>query len=118
MTGAGPADVETAVADAHRRGWALALATTARVARDLDLAEECVQEAYAAALTARPRDGIPANPAAWLTTTAKRRATDAVRRERVLRAKLPLLVEPAGTVDEAATDGPARPRWCPTNGYG
>ena len=45
-----PADVETAVVDAHRRGWALVLAATARVARDLDLAEECVQEAYAAAL--------------------------------------------------------------------
>ena len=56
MTDTDPADVETAVADAHRRGWALVLAATARVARDLDLAEECVQEAYAAALAAwRPR---------------------------------------------------------------
>jgi RNA polymerase sigma-70 factor (ECF subfamily) len=96
------ADVETAVIDAHRRGWALALAATARVARDLDLAEECVQEAYAAALVAWARDGIPRNPAAWLTTTAKRRAMDAVRREQVFRSKLPLLVEPEETMDEAA----------------
>jgi RNA polymerase sigma factor (sigma-70 family) len=96
------ADVETAVVDAHRRGWALALAATARVARDLDLAEECVQEAYAAALVAWARDGIPRNPAAWLTTTAKRRAMDAVRREQVFRSKLPLLVEPEETMDEAA----------------
>jgi len=81
MTGPDPADVNTAVADAHRRGWALVLATTVRVARDLDLAEECVQEAYAAALTNWPGDGIPANPVAWLTTTAKRRAIDAIRRE-------------------------------------
>jgi RNA polymerase sigma-70 factor (ECF subfamily) len=102
-----PEDVETAVADAHRRGWAQVLAATARVARDLDLAEECVQEAYAAALVSWARDGIPVNPAAWLTTAAKRRALDAMRREQTLRAKLPLLVEPEDTVDEADVNGPA-----------
>jgi RNA polymerase sigma factor (sigma-70 family) len=94
MTVPEPADVGAAVADAHRRGWALVLARTVRVARDLDLAEECVQEAYAAALTDWPGGGIPVSPLAWLTTTAKRRAIDAVRREQVLQAKLPLLVEP------------------------
>jgi RNA polymerase sigma-70 factor (ECF subfamily) len=93
---------ESAVAEAHRREWALVLAATARVARDLDLAEECVQEAYAAALVAWARDGIPGRPAAWLVTTARRRAMDAVRRERALRAKLPLLVEPDEAVDELA----------------
>jgi len=102
-----PADVETAVADAHRRGWALVLAATARVARDLDLAEECVQEAYAAALASWGRDGIPDNPAAWLTTAAKRRVMDAVRREQTFRSKLPLLVEPEETEDEVAIDEPA-----------
>lgn len=102
-----PADVETAVADAHRRGWALVLAATARVARDLDLAEECVQEAYAAALASWARDGIPNNPAAWLTTAAKRRAMDAVRREQTFRSKLPLLVEPEETENEVAIDEPA-----------
>ena len=80
MTDTDPADVDTAVADAHRRGWALVLSATARVARDLDLAEECVQEAYAAALTAWRRHGIPTSPVAWLTTTARRRAMDAIRR--------------------------------------
>ncbi|MFD3455814.1 RNA polymerase sigma factor [Streptomyces sp. NPDC058691] len=102
-----PADVETAVADAHRRGWALVLAATARVACDLDLAEECVQEAYAAALASWASDGIPDNPAAWLTTAAKRRAMDAVRRERTFRSKLPLLVVPEETEDEVAIDEPA-----------
>lgn len=102
-----PADVETAVADAHRRGWALVLAATARVARDLDLAEECVQEAYAAALASWARDGIPNSPEAWLTTAAKRRATDAVRREQTFRSKLPLLAEPEETEDEVAIDEPA-----------
>ena len=99
-----PAAVESAVADAHRRGWALVLAATARVTRDLDLAEECVQEAYASALVSWVRDGIPDKPAAWLTTTAKRRAVDAIRREQVLRSKLPLLVEPEETVEETAMD--------------
>jgi RNA polymerase sigma-70 factor (ECF subfamily) len=96
--------VEEAVAGAHRREWALVLATTARVARDLDLAEECVQEAYAGALVAWARDGIPRNPAAWLTTTAKRRAMDALGRERTFRSKLPLLVVPEETVDEVVPD--------------
>ncbi|RVX47157.1 RNA polymerase sigma-70 factor (ECF subfamily) [Nonomuraea polychroma] len=96
-------DVEAAVVDAHRRRWALVLASTARVAGDLDLAEECVQEAYAAALTSWARDGIPDNPAAWLTTTARRRAMDAVRRERVFRSKLPLLIEPEP--EEPADEG-------------
>ncbi|MCT9007345.1 RNA polymerase sigma factor [Streptomyces rhizosphaerihabitans] len=99
-----PADVETAVADAHRHGWALVLAATARVARDLDLAEECVQEAYAAALASWARDGIPSRPAAWLTTTAKRRAMDAVRREQTFRSKLPLLVVPEETEVEVPVD--------------
>ncbi|MFI7144903.1 RNA polymerase sigma factor [Nonomuraea sp. NPDC050022] len=89
----GRAGAGQAVAAAHRREWAFVLAATVRVAQDLDLAEECVQEAYAAALSAWERDGIPANPAAWLTTTAKRRAMDAIRRERTFRSKLPLLVE-------------------------
>ncbi len=105
----GPTKVETAVADAHRDGWGLVLAATARVARDLDLAEECVQEAYAAALVSWARDGVPNNPAAWLTTTAKRRAMDAVRRERLMRSKLPLLVEAEAMVDEVAMDGPPEP---------
>src|SRR5580693_9998345 len=48
----------------------MVLATTVRTARDLDLAEECVQEAYAAALETWARNGVPDNPAAWLTTTA------------------------------------------------
>jgi len=96
----GPAEISAAVADAHRRGWALVLAATARVARDLDLAEECVQEAYAAALKAWSHTGIPREPVAWLTTTAKRRALDVLRREQVFRTKLPLLMDPG----EAATD--------------
>jgi RNA polymerase sigma-70 factor (ECF subfamily) len=82
------------------------LAATARVAGDLDLAEECVQDAYAAALGAWSRQGVPRNPGAWLTTAARRRAIDALRRDRVLLAKLPLLIEPAPPVAASAPPGP------------
>jgi RNA polymerase sigma-70 factor (ECF subfamily) len=63
-----------------------------------------VQEAYAAALRAWGSTGIPANPAAWLTTTARRRAIDAIRREAALRSRLPLLVEPGQDPEETSTD--------------
>jgi RNA polymerase sigma factor (sigma-70 family) len=91
-----PAEVEAAAADAHRREWAAVLAATVRVTRDLDLAEECVQDAYADALRRWPTAGVPGNPAAWLTITARRRAIDAIRRDAALRARLPLLVVPEG----------------------
>ncbi|MEV4710138.1 RNA polymerase sigma factor [Micromonospora sp. NPDC049374] len=96
------AEVERAVADAHRREWTFVLAATARVAGDFDLAEESVQEAYVAALGAWARDGVPDRPGAWLTATARRKALDVLRRRQVLRTKLPLLVEP----DQAEPDVP------------
>jgi RNA polymerase sigma-70 factor (ECF subfamily) len=98
------ARVRAAVAEAHRREWAFVLAATVRVAADLDLAEECVQEAYVAALDDWARDGIPRSPGAWLTTIARRRALDAHRRAATLQAKLPLLVEPA-SAPEPGGDG-------------
>ncbi|WP_027930386.1 RNA polymerase sigma factor [Amycolatopsis thermoflava] len=98
--------VRDAVAVAHRREWARVLAATVRVTRDLDLAEECVQDAYAAALDSWARDGVPDRPAAWLTTAARHNALDALRRAATLRAKLPLLVEPAP--DRPVADDPLR----------
>jgi RNA polymerase sigma-70 factor (ECF subfamily) len=89
----GDAAVLAAVADAHRREWAFVLAATVRVTRDLDLAEECAQDAFAQALTTWPGHGVPARPAAWLTTVARRRALDQLRRETVWRRSLPLLVD-------------------------
>ena len=99
-----PEAVRAAVADAHRAEWALVLSATMRVTRDIDLAEECVQDAYVSALAAWARAGVPANPAAWLTTTARRKALDALRRDKTLRAKLPLLLEPATPPAPAETD--------------
>ena len=86
------AAVAAAVADAHRREWAFVLAATVRVTRDLDLAEECVQDAYARALDTWGSAGIPARPGAWLTTVARRRALDLLRRDATARRALPLLV--------------------------
>ena len=50
---------------------------------DFDLAEESVQEAFTIAIERWPRDGIPDNPGAWITTTARNRAIDRLRRDRV-----------------------------------
>jgi RNA polymerase sigma factor (sigma-70 family) len=99
------ATVAAAVADAHRREWALVLAATVRVTRDLDLAEECAQDAFAAALTDWRSSGIPASPGAWLTTAAKRRALNVLRHQGVEYRYLPLLIEDdvlPGPADSAA----------------
>ncbi len=93
------------MAQAHRSDWALVLSATVRVTRDIDLAEECVQDAYVSALAAWARAGVPANPAAWLTTTARRKALDALRRDKTLRAKLPLLIEPGPAEPDALEPG-------------
>ena len=95
MPSVGVAAVAAAVADAHRHEWAFVLAATVRVTRDLDLAEECVQDAYAQALTSWAADVVPARPGAWLTTVARRRALDLIRRESVFRRSLPLLLDDA-----------------------
>ena len=80
------------MADAHRREWAFVLAATVRVTRDLDTAEEAVQDAYVKALTTWDRDGVPDRPGAWLTTVARRLALNAMRHATTLRTKLPLLL--------------------------
>jgi RNA polymerase sigma-70 factor (ECF subfamily) len=106
------AAVAAAVADAHRREWGFVLAATVRVTRDLDLAEECVQEAYAEALRTWGERGIPSAPGAWLTTTARRRALDLLRRDSRLTRLLPKLVtdpDDTGSGDPADLDVDAIP---------
>jgi RNA polymerase sigma-70 factor, ECF subfamily len=84
--------VVEAVAEAHSKEWASVLAATARVAADFDLAEDCVQDAYAKALVHWTEQGIPRRPGAWLTTVATRRALELRRRAGVAQRKLPLLL--------------------------
>jgi RNA polymerase sigma-70 factor (ECF subfamily) len=99
---AAAAEVQQAVADAHRREWAYVLAATVRVTRDIDAAEEAVQDAYVQALRTWADDGVPYRPGAWLTTVARRNALNVMRRGRTLAAKLPLLVSSEG--DDAVPD--------------
>lgn len=72
----------------YRQEWGQVVATLIRVTGDWELSEECAQEAFAAALERWPRDGVPDKPGAWLTTTARNRAIDWLRREAVGVAKL------------------------------
>jgi RNA polymerase sigma-70 factor (ECF subfamily) len=71
---------------------------------DFDLAEEAAQEAFAVAAERWARTGVPANPGAWLTVTARNRAIDRIRRERTLAEKTRLLDTPETTVDELDDD--------------
>jgi RNA polymerase sigma-70 factor (ECF subfamily) len=81
-------ETEEAVAAAFREEWGQVVATLIRVTGDWDLAEECAQDAFAQALDRWRRDGVPRRPGAWLTTTARNRALDVLRREAVGAAKL------------------------------
>jgi RNA polymerase sigma-70 factor, ECF subfamily len=65
-----------------------AVATLIRVLGDFDLAEEAVQDAWLVAVERWPAEGVPRNPGAWITTTARNRAIDRIRRARVLETKL------------------------------
>ena len=73
---------------AFREEWGRVVATLIRTTGDWDLAEECAQDALAMALQRWPSDGVPARPGAWLTTAARNRAIDVLRRRAVGAAKL------------------------------
>ena len=81
-------DLEAAVADAFRQDWGKVVATLIRMTGDWDLAEECAQDAFATALARWARDGVPDRPGAWLTTTARNRALDRLRRSKTEAVKL------------------------------
>jgi RNA polymerase sigma factor (sigma-70 family) len=75
------------VSEAFRQEYARVVASVLRIARDIDLAEEIVQEAFEQALERWPRTGTPDRPGAWLLTTARRRAIDRLRRSRLADSK-------------------------------
>src|SRR5207253_4074427 len=83
--------VVTSLELVFRDQWGRVLAALIGFLGDFDLAEEAAQEAFAIAAERWPRDGTPANPTAWLITTARNRAIDRIRRERTLAAKVQLL---------------------------
>ncbi|HZQ65031.1 MAG TPA: sigma-70 family RNA polymerase sigma factor [Gaiellaceae bacterium] len=91
-----------------RDDWGRVVASLVGYLRDVELAEEAAQEAFALAAERWPRDGVPANPTGWLITTARNRAIDRIRRDRTLALKTEQLgreleegVEE--TMDETAT---------------
>ncbi len=85
-----------------------AVATLIRVLGDFDLAEEAVQEAFVTALETWPARGVPNNPGAWITTTARNRAIDRIRRRTRLREKTRTLERDAEIEAELAAIAPGQ----------
>ena len=94
MSGGSPADLARAAVDAvYRADSRRVLATLIRLLRDFDLAEEAMHDAFTAALERWPRDGVPASPRAWLVSTGRFKAIDALRRRARFDASLGRLAE-------------------------
>jgi RNA polymerase sigma-70 factor (ECF subfamily) len=81
-------DAETAVTQTYQEEWGRIVASLIRMFGDWDLAEECAQEAFAQALRSWRRSGVPSAPGAWVTTVARNRARDRLRRRANERVKL------------------------------
>ncbi|WP_182901513.1 RNA polymerase sigma factor [Microbispora sp. H10830] len=101
--------VEAAVDRAFREEWGQVVATLIRWTGDWDLAEECAQDAFAQALRTWRRDGVPRRPGAWLTTAARNRAVDLLRREATGAAKLREVAGVLRMDDDDAGDEPDVP---------
>src|SRR4029450_6497260 len=80
------------------------LGTLIRLLRDFDLAEDVLQEAFAAALVQWPRDGAPGNPCAWLVSTARHKALDRLRRQKSFAAREGRIAAEAALAAAAGTD--------------
>src|SRR5215472_13361666 len=100
-TDAGP-EVQAAVSAAFKAEWGRVVATLIGVTGDWDLAEECAQDAFTRALQAWQRDGVPDRPGAWLTTAARNRAVDVLRR----RANEAVKLREAARLDLDVPAGP------------
>ena len=97
-------DVGEAITRAHHEEWARVVATLTGQFGDLGVAEDAAAEAFATAVERWPADGVPPNPGGWLTTTARRKALDRIRREHKRDDKH----EQARTIYD---DGPGPTRW-------
>src|SRR5215510_6715241 len=98
-------DPHAAIAAAFRIAFPRLVAGLARLTRDVGRAEELAQDALVVALERWPIDGVPENPSAWLMTTARRRAIDGARHQRIAEAKHEQLArepEPVSVADALA----------------
>jgi len=80
-------EINTAIEVAFRDSYALVVANLARRVRDIDLAEEAIQDAFTEAMRSWPETGVPSNPGGWIATVSHRRAIDRIRRDRVYADK-------------------------------
>lgn len=94
-------DLDAALERAHRDEWGRLLALLVARFRRLDLAEDGLADAFERAARTWPGDGVPANPAGWLLTTARNRVLDRLRSEAVLARSMPLLAVDAELAEEA-----------------
>ena len=99
-----PAETHQAIEAVFRIERARLIGGLVRMLRDIDLAEEFAQDALVAALADWPRAGVPANPGAWLMATAKRRAIDHIRRERMLERKHGEIARDAAEAEEESVN--------------
>jgi RNA polymerase sigma-70 factor (ECF subfamily) len=84
-------EINAAIETAFYYSYSLVVASLSRQVRDIDLAEEAIQDAFAEALRAWPDSGVPSNPGGWLATVARRRAIDRIRREKTYARKTEVL---------------------------
>jgi RNA polymerase sigma-70 factor (ECF subfamily) len=96
-------EVQSAISDAFSHEWGRIVASVIGLTSDWDLAEECAQDAFTKAAERWSRDGIPRRPGAWLTTVARNRALDRMRRDQLGASKL-REVAVLNPTDEAGAD--------------
>ncbi len=97
-------EVSTTIETAFRESYPVVLAGLSRRVRDIDLAEEAIQDAFAEAMRTWPVNGVPVNPAGWITTVSQRRAIDRIRREAAYSRKKELLASLEQAESERSSD--------------
>jgi RNA polymerase sigma-70 factor (ECF subfamily) len=97
--------VDDALDQTMRDHWGRLLALLVRQFRRVDLAEDCLADAFVRAAARWPADGVPDNPPAWLLTTSRNRALDRLKAEEVARRKVPLLVVDEQLRETESEDG-------------
>lgn len=100
-------EINTAVEIAFRESYPLVVASLSRQLRDIDLAEEAIQDAFAEAMRSWTESGVPSNPGGWIATVSRRRAIDRIRRETTYARKKELLASLEKTEAERSDDSPA-----------
>lgn len=105
LIGVSVTEINTSIEAAFRESYSLIVASLSRQVRDIDLAEEAIQDAFTEAMRSWPETGIPANPGGWIATVARRRAIDRIRRATTYAAKKELVA----SMEKVESERPAVP---------